>query len=141
MDTSKIYLDYAAATPLDPRALEAMTPYFLDAFYNPSSPYSPAVEVRRVYEEAKDAIAHVIGARGNELVMTAGATESINLALTAAGDGHVITSAIEHHAVLAAAARHDATYVNVSEHGRVDMMQLTKAIRPDTANQYCPCKQ
>lgn len=132
MDTSKIYLDYAAATPLDPRAHEAMTPYFLDAFYNPSSPYSPAVEVRRVYEEAKDTIAHVIGARGNELVMTAGATESINLAFTAAGDGHVITSAIEHHAVLAAATRHDATYVNVSEHGRVDAAQLTKAIRPDT---------
>lgn len=132
VSTSQIYLDYAAATPLDPRALTAMTPYFLDTFYNPSSPYSPAVEVRRDYEAAKDAIAQVIGARGNELVMTAGATESINLAFTAAGDGHVVTSAIEHHAVLAAAASRDATHVGVSGHGRVDTAQVKKALRPET---------
>lgn len=132
VNTPQIYLDYAAATPLDPRALEAMTPYLLDTFYNPSSPYSPAVRVRRDYEEAKDAIAQVIGARGNEIIMTAGATESINLAFTAAGDGHVVTSAVEHHAVLAAASQYDVTYVGVSRHGRIDMTQLVDALGPET---------
>ena len=132
MNVPRIYLDYAAATPLDPRALEAMTPYFLDTFYNPSSPYSPALQVRRDYEEAKDTIAHTFGARGNEVVMTAGATESINLAFTSAGDGHVVTSEIEHHAVLAAADQQDRTLVGVSQHGRVDTAQLAKALRPET---------
>ncbi|HMS93081.1 MAG TPA: cysteine desulfurase family protein [Candidatus Saccharibacteria bacterium] len=132
VNTPQIYLDYAAATPLDSRALEAMTPYLLDTFYNPSSPYSPAVQVRRDYEEAKDAIAQVIGARGNEIIMTAGATESINLAFTAAGDGHVVTSAVEHHAVLAAASQYDVTYVGVSRHGRIDMTQLVDALGPET---------
>lgn len=132
MNVPKIYLDYAAATPLDPRVLEAMTPYFLDTFYNPSSPYSPALQVRRDYEEAKDTIAHAFGARGNEVVMTAGATESINLAFTSAGDGHVVTSEIEHHAVLAAADQHDRTLVGVSQYGRVDTARLAKALRPET---------
>lgn len=132
VNTAHIYLDHAAATPLDPRALEAMTPYLLDRFYNPSSPYSPAVEVRRDFEDAKDVIARVFGARGNEIIMTAGATESINLAFTGVSDGHVVTSAIEHHAVLAAAAQYDATYIDVSPQGRIDIGQLKDAIRPET---------
>jgi len=84
-----IYLDHAAATPLDPAVLAAMQPYFTDEFYNPSSPYAPAVKVRRDYEAAKATLASVIGARSGELTMTAGATESINLAF-GARSGHVV---------------------------------------------------
>lgn len=132
MNDTYIYLDYAAATPLDPRALEAMRPYFLDDFYNPSSPYSPAVKVRQAYDEAKDTIAQVIGARGNELVMTAGATESINLAFSSVQDGQVIISAVEHHAVLAAADRYDNVRIGVSSQGRVDARQVAAVLRPET---------
>ncbi len=128
-----IYLDHAAATPLDPDVLAAMQPYFVEKFYNPSSPYAPAVEVRREYEAAKAAIAGVIGARSGELIMTAGATESINLAFGAgSGSGHVVITAVEHQSVLAAAARHDHTRVPVDHNGRVSPNEIKKAIRPDT---------
>ena len=99
-----LYLDHAAATPMDERVLRAMQPYLTEFFFNPSSPYAPALQVRRDYEAAKQVIASRIGAKGDELVMTAGATESINLAFNSIG-GHVVTAAIEHHAVLAAAKR------------------------------------
>ncbi len=132
MDTPElIYLDHAAATPLDGKVLAAMQPYFGDAFYNPSSPYAPAVAVRRDYEDAKARIAACIGARPAELVMTAGATESINLAVGGA-HGHIMTSAIEHESVLAAVRRGEHTIVEVSPNGRVDAGRVKKAIRPDT---------
>lgn len=126
-----IYLDHAAATPLDPEVLAAMQPYFAEKFYNPSSPYAPAVAVRREYEAAKASIATVIGARPGELIMTAGATESINLAF-GANNGHVVTTTIEHESVLAAASQHDHTLVPVDRHGRIDPMEIKRAIRPDT---------
>lgn len=126
-----IYLDHAAATPLAPDVLTAMQPYFADAFYNPSSPYAPAVRVRRDYEAAKATIAAVIGARAGELTMTAGATESINLAF-GANSGHVVTTAVEHQAVLAAATRFDHTLVDVDKHGRVSPEAVAETIRPDT---------
>jgi cysteine desulfurase len=126
-----IYLDHAAATPLDPAVLAAMQPYFAEKFYNPSSPYAPAVAVRREYEAAKGSIAAVIGARSGELIMTAGATESINLAF-GGGEGHVVATVVEHQSVLAAAARHDHTLVSVNKHGQVDPTDIKKAIRPDT---------
>lgn len=126
-----VYLDHAAATPLDLKVLAAMQPYFSDDFFNPSSPYAPAVKVRRDYEEAKAQLAGCIGARSAELIMTAGATESINLAINSIG-GHVVTSAIEHESVLAAAKRADHTIVDVSASGRVDPGEVRQAIRPDT---------
>lgn len=126
-----IYLDHAAATPLDPDVLAAMQPYFSELFYNPSSPYAPAVAVRRDYEAAKSKIASLIGAQAGEITMTAGATESVNLAF-AGGAGHVVTTAIEHQAVLAAAARYDCTIVDVDNYGRVDPAAITAALRPDT---------
>lgn len=126
-----VYLDHAAATPLDLKVLAAMQPYFSDVFFNPSSPYAPAVKVRRDYEEAKAQLAGCIGARSAELIMTAGATESINLAINSIG-GHVVTSAIEHESVLAAAKRADHTVVDVSASGRVDPGEVRQAIRPDT---------
>lgn len=127
-----IYLDHAAATPLDLMVLAVMQPFFTDNFYNPSSPYAPAVAVRREYEAAKSVIAAVMGVRSGELIMTAGATESINLAF-GAQDGHVVISAVEHQSVLAAAAaKKDSTLVAVDKNGRVNPADIVKAIRPDT---------
>ena len=126
-----IYLDYAAATPIDTKVLAAMQPYFSDMFYNPSSPYAPAVQVRRDYEAAKATIASIIGAKSGELTMTAGATESINLAFSSQ-EGHVVTTTIEHPAVLAAARQYEHTLVAVDKHGRVDPDDIYKALRPDT---------
>lgn len=126
-----IYLDHAAATPLDRRVLDAMQPYFSDAFYNPSSPYAPALLVKRDYQAAKATIARAIGAKPDELIMTAGATESINLAFHSIG-GHIITADIEHHAVLAAAKKHDHTLVKSDTSGRVSAEAIKEAIRPQT---------
>lgn len=131
MNEAVIYLDHAAATPVDPKVLAAMQPFFSDDFYNPSAPYAPAIKVRREYEAAKQTIAHAIGARADDLVMTAGATESINLAFSSIS-GHIITSVIEHHAVLAAAKRHDATFVESDEKGIVSAERIKAVIRPDT---------
>lgn len=126
-----IYLDHAAATPLDRRVLARMQPYFTDLFYNPSSPYIPALSVRRDYEAAKDTIARAVGGRADELIMTAGATESVNLAFASVG-GHVVTANIEHHAVLAAARQYDHTFAEADERGIVSAEAVKKAIRPDT---------
>lgn len=131
MGAEIIYLDHAAATPLDERVFLAMQPYFTDQFYNPSSPYAPALQVRRDYEAAKAMIARAIGAKPDELVMTAGATESINLAFASIG-GHIVTANIEHHAVLAAARQYDHTIVASDERGHVATSAIVAAIRPDT---------
>lgn len=111
-----LYFDYAAATPMDDRVKREMEPYFSDLFFNPSSPYASAVAVRREYEHAKHRLAQCIGAKKDDCIITAGATESIALAMTAAGDGHVVTSSIEHAAVLNA----------VDESKRVDVMPTPK---------------
>jgi len=126
-----IYLDHAAATPLDPKVLTAMQPYLSDLFYNPSAPYAPAIQVRKDYHAAKQVIAQAIGATADELVITAGATESINLAFTSIG-GHIVVPAIEHHAVLEAAKRLDHTIVGVDERGFVDPAQIKAAITSQT---------
>ena len=131
MKEEVIYLDHAAATPVDPKVIAAMQPFFSDAFYNPSAPYAPAVAVRREYESAKQTIARAIGAKADDLVMTAGATESINLAFSSFS-GHVVTSVIEHHAVLAAANLHEATLVTSDEKGIVSAQTVKEAITPKT---------
>ena len=131
MNEEVIYLDHAAATPIDPKVLAAMQPFFSDDFYNPSAPYAPAVIVRRQYEAAKQTIARSIGAKGDDIVITAGATESINLAF-ASFEGHVVTSNIEHHAVLAAARAHEATFVEADQRGFVQAEKIKTAIKPTT---------
>jgi cysteine desulfurase len=131
VNSELIYLDHAAATPLDARVLEAMQPYLSDLFFNPSSPYAPALAVRRDYEAAKHTIAQAIGAKPDELVMTAGATESINLAFGSIG-GHAIAANIEHHAILAAIKRRDHTLINVTSTGLVTVDSIKAALRPDT---------
>ena len=94
----EVYLDYAAATPVDSRVMTAMLPYFTELFFNPSAPYLPALKVRADYQNAKATIAQAIGAKADQLIMTAGATESLNLAF--AGAESVVISGVEHPAVL-----------------------------------------
>ena len=129
-----IYLDHAAATPLSQKAFNAMQLYFSEQFFNPSAAYLPAVEVRHAYEKAKDDIAHVIGAKGVDLVMTSGATESINLAFSLVGpDAEVITSAVEHPAVRENAKRAELVHeVKVNSVGRVDLDDFRAKLSPRT---------
>jgi cysteine desulfurase len=131
-----IYLDYAAATPVDRRVLAAMEPYWSEKFYNPSAAYSAARAVREDYESARHQLAQVIGARPAEIVLTAGATESINLAFTFARPGlaknGAITAAIEHPAVLECARARGATILPVDGQGRINLGNLKKKITDDT---------
>lgn len=131
-----MYLDHAAATPMSERVIAAMMPFFADEFYNPSAAYLPAAEVRKKYEAAKDEIARAIGAKGSEIVMTAGATESINLAFTAVGHLHqgvVLVSEIEHVSVMEAARRAGRFQtIRVDKHGLIDLDDLKQKIADDT---------
>jgi cysteine desulfurase len=125
------YLDHAAATPIDERVAGAMQPFYAQRFFNPSSPYAPAVAVRREYEAAKARLAATFGARSDELIMTAGATESINLAFASVA-GHVVVSSIEHDAVLAAAKQKDHSLVPPTSKGIITPEAVAEMIRPDT---------
>jgi cysteine desulfurase len=131
MDNEVIYLDHAAATPMDDSVIASMQPFFADEFYNPSSPYLPAIEVRRAYENAKQKLSNIIGGKLDEIVITAGATESINLAFSGVG-GHVVVANIEHQAVLACAKAHNHTIINVDQFGLVSIDNIKAAIQPDT---------
>ncbi|MDR1969743.1 MAG: cysteine desulfurase [Candidatus Nomurabacteria bacterium] len=132
-----IYLDYAAATPIDKKVLAAMQPYLADKFFNPSAAYLAAREVRADYEAARHTLAQMIGARPTEIILTAGATESINLALSCIDTGPVgkekiITTAIEHPAVLETAKAKGAKLLPVDNRGRVSLDELKKAISDET---------
>lgn len=126
-----IYLDHAAATPLDPKVLKEMQPFFADAFFNPSAPYAPAIDVRRHYNDAKSKIAQAIGGKADELIITAGATESINLAISSIG-GHIVTANIEHHSVLETVKKHDHTIIQADEKGVVSTDKIAKSITSKT---------
>ena len=129
-----IYLDHAAATPLAESARRAMTPYLAEKFFNPSAAYLPAAEVRREYEAAKERIAHVIGAKGADLVVTSGATESINLAFSLVpSSAETLISAVEHPAVRANAQR-GAKYqiVQVDANGRIDLADFQAKLNKNT---------
>lgn len=101
---SKIYLDYAAATPMDKQVVAAMQPYFADKFYNPSSDYGPSREVKNDLSEARKTIASLIGAKPAEIIFTAGGTEANNLAIsgvaTSSIQGELVATDIEHESVL-----------------------------------------
>lgn len=125
-----IYLDHAAATPVLPQAFEAMKPYYMELFFNPSAPYLPAKHVREAYETAKDEIAHAIGAKGVDLVVTAGATESINLAFTACHSRALISS-IEHAAVIEAAKTGDHALIDVDKNGIIILDDLKKKLNDE----------
>jgi cysteine desulfurase len=135
----RIYLDNNATTPVLPEVLEAMRPYFGEHFGNASSIHHHGQETRAAVERARDSVASLLGCRAAEIVFTSGGTEGDNLAiagLTSAGD-HVITSSIEHHAVLHA-CKHleetgcDVTYVPVDGRSLVDPDDVRRAMRPNT---------
>lgn len=127
-----IYLDYAAATPVDGQVLEAMLPYFSEKFYNPSAVYLAANQVRKDLEAARGSVAAVIGARPVEVTFTAGGTEANNLAihgvLRAFPESKVLVSAIEHESVLATAGQYPHAEIPVTEQGVIDVAALEKAI-------------
>ena len=131
MNTNAIYLDHAAATPIDPLVVAAMQPYFAELFYNPSSPYVSAVQVKRDYREAKARIARELGVLGDELVMTAGATESINLGLSAAGDGVLAVGATEHTSVLEVAKHLGGIVIPADEKGRITAEAVRRSMYSD----------
>ena len=124
------YLDYAAATPMDPAVVEAMLPWLTERFWNPSAPYAHAREAKRALEEARTTLARVIGARADGLTLTAGATEANNLAMAAA-DGAVVTDAAEHESVLACAEARPHMLVGVDARCRVDVGAIERAITPE----------
>jgi len=144
----RIYMDHAATSPLRPEVLEAMKPYLTDAFGNPSSLHSYGREAKVALDTARHTIAECLNCDPRELVFTSGGTESDNTALfgaawqrwTADGRsprGHIITTSVEHHAVLHACQRleelgFDVTYLPVDEHGRISLEEFKAAIRDDT---------
>lgn len=125
----EVYLDYAAATPLCPEAMEAAEPYLAACFHNPSAPYAPARQAKAALEEARACLAHLIGARPGQVTLTAGATEANNLALAAA-EGDVLTDAAEHESVLAAAQARGHVLVGVGPDGLVDPADVRDALTP-----------
>ena len=132
-----IYLDHAAATPVSRKVLQAMEPYFTRDFFNPSAAYLPAKKVAAEYEAAKNTIAHAIGAKGTDIVVTAGATEANNLAFTAAvqhnhGKDEVLYLETEHDSVRAIAKKHNGTAIKVLPSGLIDLEDLKAKITDET---------
>lgn len=128
-----IYLDHAAATPVSAKVLEAMKPYFLDEFFNPSSAYLPAKKVNADYEVAKGEIAHAIGAKGNDIIITAGATEANNLAFTAiSSNAKVLYLKTEHDSVRNPARQFGYEEIEVDKNGRIVLDDLKKKISENT---------
>jgi cysteine desulfurase len=139
----RIYLDYNATTPVDPAVLDAMLPYFAETFGNASSIHSPGQRARGAVEASRASVAAMLGAKPSEIVFTSGGTESDNLALfgvVAASQEprkHIITTAIEHHAVLNAAQALEklgvaVTFVPVGREGVVDPEDIRRALKPET---------
>ena len=138
-----IYMDHAATTPVRPEVLDAMLPYFGERFGNPSSIYTLAQEGRKALDDARETVAGVLGARMSTIVFTGGGTEADNAAIKGAAyaqrraGNHIVTTAIEHHAVLHTcrqleALGFDVTYLPVDEHGLVDPDDVGSAITDRT---------
>ncbi len=138
-----IYLDNAATTKTAPEVVEAMLPYFTEYYGNPSSVYEFAGKSKAAITKSREIIAKALGAADNEIYFTAGGSESDNWALKATAEAyekkgkHIITTKIEHHAILHTAEYlekrgFEITYVGVDENGTVKLDELKKAIRPDT---------
>lgn len=143
-DNALIYLDHNATTPVLPEVLEAMLPWFSSQWGNPSSIHGPGRAARRAIEEARGKVARLVGARPEQIVFTSGATEANNSAIHSAmlcdpSKRHVVTSTVEHSAVLAFCdylERHhrvEVTRLPVNMDGMLSISDLRNAIRPDTA--------
>jgi cysteine desulfurase len=142
----RVYLDHNATTPVDPAVLDAMQPFFSDAYGNASSIHSAGQRARAAVDAARDSVARLIGAKPSEIVFTSGGTEADNLAVlgliesarsASSARPHLITIAIEHHAVLNAAQYAakkgiDVTFVSVSASGVVNAEKVRAALRPET---------
>jgi len=135
----RVYFDNNATSPLLPEVMEAMRPYFMEKFGNASSIHQVGQQARAAVEEAREHVAGLLGARPTEVVFTSGGTEGDNLAIfgMAQPGDHVITTTVEHHAVLNACHQLeqrgvDVTYVPVDEQGMVDLERLKGALRPTT---------
>lgn len=140
---NRIYLDNAATTPVHPEVVKAMLPYYNEYFGNPSSIYSFGREAKKAIEEAREKVAKALGAEPSEIYFTSGGTEADNWAIKGAAYAnqekgkHIITSAIEHHAVLHTCEYLEkqgfrVTYLPVDEYGVVKLDELKKAISDDT---------
>ena len=142
MNFERIYLDHAATTPVRTEVADAMREAFPAANYNPSSLHAEGRRARAVLEDARERIASLLGAARNEIIFTSSGTEADNLALLGVARGaqrgaHVVTTAIEHHAVTAALDELaeegvGATVLPVDRNGRVDAMQFASALQPNT---------
>ncbi|MDD5574220.1 MAG: cysteine desulfurase NifS [Candidatus Omnitrophica bacterium] len=140
---NRIYFDYAATTPTDPQVLEAMKPFFCDVFGNPSSIHAFGREARGAMEEARQNAASFLGAKPEEIVFTSSGTEADNFALfgvlwaNASRGNHIVTTAIEHHAILEPAgflekSGYKVTYVRPDKYGMVDPQDIVRAITDKT---------
>lgn len=139
----KVYLDYAAATYIDPRVLEKIKPYFKGFFGNPSSLHTAGREVRMVIENARREVADILGAVKDGIIFTGSGTESDNLAILGVAENykkkgkHIIVSKIEHKAILEPAKKlesqgFEVTYLDVDKNGLVKISELKKFLRKDT---------
>lgn len=130
-----IYLDYAAATPVDPAVLAAMQPYYAEYFYNPSALYLSARDCRLKLDDFRARCAAVLGANKNEIIFTGSATEANNLAINGAMEaygGEMLMSGIEHDSIVKAAAKWPVKPLEVDNKGRLDLNGLKKAITEET---------
>jgi cysteine desulfurase len=129
---SLIYLDYAAATPMDPRVLQAMEPYLTERFYNPSAVYLPAVSVRKDLDAARTRIALILGTRPSEIIFTAGATEANNLVIRGVLEqypgSNVLVSSVEHESVLKPAHLYDCKEIPSTAQGIIDAESVKELV-------------
>ncbi len=137
----KVYMDHAATTPMDKEVFEAMKPYFLEKYGNASSLHSFGMEAKEALEKSRERVANLIGASVDEIIFTGGGTESDNLAIKGiafrAGKGHIITSSIEHPAVLETCKFLEkkgfrVTYLPVDKYGIINPEDVENAIEKDT---------
>jgi len=140
----KVYLDYNATTPLDPRVLEAMTPYFKDGFGNPSSIHSYGSAAKAALDEAREKTAALLGAGSREIIFTSGGSEGNNLAIKGVsfaeggrGGKHIVTTKVEHDSTLDAfmyleTRGFKVTYLGVDKYGLVDLDELREAVTDET---------
>ncbi|MDP3762877.1 MAG: cysteine desulfurase family protein [bacterium] len=137
----RVYLDYAATTPLDPRVKGAMEPWWTENFGNAGGLYEEGRRAKEAMQDSREIIAKLIGARTDEIIFTSGGTEADNLAIfgvaRSLGKGHIITSAFEHHAVLNPCQQlekegFNVTYLDVGKDGVVNPEDVKKALRPET---------
>jgi cysteine desulfurase len=140
-----VYLDHSATTPTDPRVVEKMLPYWTQTFGNPSSLHHAGKAAAKVLNECRETVAQLLNCDPAEIIFTSGGTESDNLALRGVGDAvksrgrgnHIITTAVEHHAVLDVVKElgekgYEVTFLPVDQYGRVSTQTVLDALRPDT---------